>query len=77
MNMERFRGLIFGRYRNIKEFSNAIGWNRSKTSRVLNGTQEPNSDEMREFAELFGLSADEFIEIFFDGAFTKCTSGIS
>ena len=65
MNKERFRGVIFGKYKTIKEFSDAIGWNRNKTSRFLNGVQEPDSEEMRKFAEFFQLSPDEFIEIFF------------
>lgn len=66
MNKERFRGVIFGKYKTIKEFSDAIGWNRNKTSRFLNGVQEPDSEEMRKFAEFFQLSPDEFIEIFFE-----------
>ena len=70
MNKERFRGVIFGKYKTIKEFSDAIGWNRNKTSRFLNGVQEPNSEEMRKFAEFFQLSPDEFIEIFFENQFT-------
>lgn len=74
MNIEKFRGLIFGRYKTIKEFADAIGWNRSKVSRFLNGVQEPDSDEMREIAEFFDLSPDEFIVIFFEKQFTKCTT---
>lgn len=74
MNKERFRGVIFGKYKTIKEFSDTIGWNRNKTSRFLNGVQELDSEEMRKFAEFFQLSPDEFIEIFFENQFTKCTA---
>ena len=74
MNKERFRGVIFGKYKTIKEFSDAIGWNRSKTSRFLNGVQEPDSEEMRRFADFFQLSPNEFLEIFFENQFTKCTA---
>lgn len=73
MNKEKFRGLIFGKYKTIKEFSDAIGWNRSKVSRFLNGAQEPDSDEMREIATFFELSPEEFIALFFESQFTKCT----
>ena len=61
---------------NIKRLRNFLMqsvWNRNKTSRFLNGVQEPDSEEMRKFAEFFQLSPDEFIEIFFENQFTKCT----
>lgn len=74
MNIEKFRGLIFGKFKSIKEFSEAIGWNRSKVSRFLNGTQEPDSDEMREIATFFDLTPEDFIILFFENQFTKCTS---
>lgn len=48
----------------MQEFSTAIGWQRNKTARIMNGVQEPNSEEMRTIAELFHLSSDEFIDIF-------------
>ena len=55
----------------MQEFSTAIGWQRNKTARIMNGVQEPNSEEMRTIAELFHLSSDEFIDIFFENQFTK------
>lgn len=73
MNRQKLRGLVFSKYKTIREFSDAIGWQRNKSSRILNGPQEPDSDDMRAVAELFELSPDEFVEIFFDGQFTKCT----
>lgn len=73
MNIGKFRSLIFSRYRSVREFSDAIGWSRSKVSRFLNGVRELDSDEMREFADFFDLTAEEFIAIFFENQFTKCT----
>lgn len=73
MNLGKLRGLVFSQFRTISEFSEAIGWNRNKSSRILNGNQEPDSGDMCDLAELFSLPADMFIEIFFERKFTKCT----
>ena len=70
MNRDKFRGLVYSRYRSMQEFSDAIGWQRNKTARIMNGVQEPNSEEMRTIAELFHLSSGEFIDIFFENQFT-------
>lgn len=75
MNKEKLRGTVFAKYRTIKEFSDAIGWQRNKSARILNGDQEPNSDDMRDIVVLFRLTPEEFIEIFFAEQFTKCTVG--
>ena len=73
MNKEKLRGIVFAKYRTIKEFSDAIGWQRNKSARILNGDQEPNSDDMRDVIVLFQLTPEEFIGIFFTEQFTKCT----
>lgn len=73
MNKEKIRGLVFSKYKTIREFSNAIGWQRNKSSRILNGIQEPDSGDMRAIAELFELSSEDFFDIFFEKRFTKCT----
>ncbi len=75
MNKEKLRGTIFAKYRTIKEFSDAIGWQRNKSSRILNGSQEPDSDDMRALVVLLQLTPEEFIDIFFAEQFTKCTYG--
>lgn len=71
MNRDKFRGLVYSKYKSMQEFSTAIGWQRNKTARIMNGVQEPNSEEMRTIAELFHLSSNEFIDIFFENQFTK------
>ena len=69
VNRDKFRGLVYSRYKSMQEFSEAIGWQRNKTARIMNGVQEPNSEEMRTIAELFHLSSEEFIDIFFENQF--------
>lgn len=74
MNRKRLRGLIYEKYKNLIDFSEAIGWHRNKISRILTGVQEPNIDDMRIIANLFELSPEDFVDIFFENQFTKCTN---
>ena len=71
MNREKLRGLVYSKFKTIGEFSEAIGWQRNKASRIINGPQEPDSEDMRKVAELFELSSEVFVDIFFEKQFTK------
>ena len=72
--MENFRGLIFSRYKNITEFAAAIGWTRNKASRIANGIQEPDAEDMERMADALGItSPEEFMNIFFKALSTKWT----
>jgi len=71
MNRSKLRGLVYSKYKTIGEFAKVIGWQRNKASRIINGPQEPDSDDMRKVAELFNLSSEDFVDIFFEKQFTK------
>ena len=71
-----YRSLVLGKYKSIAEFADAIGWSRNKASRIVNGVQEPDAEEMEQMAELFGINtADRFMEFFFARLSTKWTDG--
>ena len=66
------RGAVFSRYPSIISFANAIGWKRTKASRILNGIQIPTVDEINKIAECLEINdAETFVSIFFPGKFTK------
>lgn len=65
------RGLIFSHHRSLREFSDAIGWQKKKTSRIMLGIQEPTLKDVKEIAVHFKLSRQEFLELFFDGLFEE------
>ena len=70
-----YRGLVFSKYKNISEFASAIGWSRNKASRIVNGIQEPDADDMEKMAEVLGIKTPEaFISIFFRNLSTKWTA---
>lgn len=73
--MENYRGLIFSHYKNITEFAQAVGWTRNKASRIANGIQEPDAEDMERMADALGInSPEQFMHIFFKSLSTKWTS---
>lgn len=72
--MENYRGLIFSHYKSITEFAAAAGWTRNKASRIANGIQEPDAEDMEIMADVLGITTPEqFMRIFFRGLSTKWT----
>ena len=70
-----YRGLVFSKYKNISEFACAIGWSRNKASRIINGIQEPDVNDMEKMAEVLDIKTPEaFISIFFRNMSTKWTT---
>ena len=70
-----YRGLVFSKYKNISEFASAIGWSRNKASRIINGIQEPDANDMEKMAEVLDIKTPEaFISIFFRNMSTKWTT---
>lgn len=65
------RGAVFSAFNSISAFSNAIGWNVSKASRIVNGIQRPTGRDMEQIADCLKISdAVRFVSIFFPGKFT-------
>ena len=50
-NIMTLRGAVLSKYKTIGEFSEAIGWKRNKSSRILNGIQTPSADEIEEITK--------------------------
>lgn len=70
-----YRGLVYSNFRTVSDFATAIGWSRNKASRIVNGIQEPDAEDMVRMAELFGICTPEkFMEIFFAPLSTKWTT---
>lgn len=60
------RGLALSKYKTIGDFAKAIGWKRNKASRIINGKQYPNTEEIQEITECLNISSERlFVNIFF------------
>ncbi|MEI8200511.1 MAG: helix-turn-helix transcriptional regulator [Eubacteriales bacterium] len=64
--MITLRGLVLSKYKTISEFGEAVGWKRNKASRIVNGIQDPNSEEIQEIVKCLDIDSEHvFVQIFF------------
>jgi len=69
------RGLVLSKYRTIGDFSKAIGWQRNKASRIVNGKQFPNTEEIQEITACLKINSERlFVNIFFASLSTLWTN---
>ena len=65
------RGTVFAQYKSITQFANAIGWERGKASRIVNGQQQPSKVDMEKMITLLGIEQNAVAPIFFGKMFTE------
>lgn len=65
-DMLTLRGVVLSKYKTIGEFSEAIGWKRNKSSRILNGIQTPDINDIEEITQCLEIdTVNDFMQIFF------------
>lgn len=63
----KLRGAIMTRYKTIGDFATDLKWSRNKASRIVNGVQEPNIEDIKKIAVVLGIKEQQdFIDIFFE-----------
>jgi plasmid maintenance system antidote protein VapI len=67
------RGLVLSKFHTINDFSEAIGWKRTKAWRIVNEKQKPTDIEMTQLAKCLNMNVETFLNIFFPQLFTMCT----
>ena len=65
------RGLVFDKYRTIADFAGAIGWDRNKAARIVNGKQEPSKKDMETLILFFDIPQEHLAPIFFGSVFAE------
>lgn len=60
--VNNLRRVVFSKYKTIQDFAAALNWPNSKASRIINGMQYPNSDEIIEIIQCLELSTIEMVE---------------
>lgn len=67
------RGLVYSKFSNISSFAKALGWDRKKASRIMNG-QKPSAMDMEQMAECLEVKdIYSFVHIFLPSLATKWT----
>ena len=68
------RGMVLSKFNTVEEFSKAIGWKRSRASRIIKGEQELSMSDIIEITDVLEIeSRDLFDEVFFPQLSTKWT----
>lgn len=71
------RGIALSKFKTVGQFAEYMGWSRSKTTRILNGVQEPDSGDIELLVEKLPIKTpDLFMQIFFPSMSTKWTEPI-
>lgn len=59
------RGAVMSRFRSYSDFAKALGWSAPKVSRIINGAQNPDVEEMKLMAKVLGVeNAEEIVALF-------------
>lgn len=75
MECYNLRGAVMSKFKTIGEFADAIGWSRNKASRILNGIQDPDVEDIQNITRVIGIeSKDVFLNIFFNPLSTLWTN---
>ena len=67
------RGLVFSKFNSIGEFATAIGWQRNKASRIINGKQTPTKKDMEDMIVTLDIAKGSIAPVFFSSMFTERT----
>lgn len=61
---ENIRGIVYSRYKSIRSFAAAIGWDRTKACNIVNGVREPRVSELQELSRLLEMPVKTLADIF-------------
>lgn len=69
------RGLVLSRFKSISSFAIVIGWKRTKASRIINGTQKPDIQDIQDLTKCLDIDTISlFMSIFFAPLSTMWTA---
>ena len=71
MELVTLKGIAVSKYGSCLGFARAMGWNRSKADRILNGKQDPTLKDIKAMAEIMEMPNDAIVPVFFGTMFTK------
>lgn len=58
------RGLVVDNFKSVNAFGLAMGWNRNKTSAIVNMKQEPRISELQAMAKVLGRTVEEIASFY-------------
>ena len=71
MQVLSLKGVALSQYGSCTAFAKAMGWERNKASRILNGRQDPSLKDIEHMIQRMELPNDTIVPLFFGTMFTK------
>ena len=61
---DTLRGLVYDRYKSVREFARAVDWDHQKANLIVNGNREPRVSELNQMAAALDVSVACLAEFF-------------
>ena len=74
MVMYNLKGMAISKYGSCVKFADAMGWNRNKADRILNGKQDPSLRDIKIMCDKMEIPKDAIVPLFFGTMFTMKTN---
>ncbi len=66
------RGIVYDRYKSVRAFARAVGWDHNKANCIVNGDREPRVSDLNEMASALDTSVENLAEIFLSSKSQNC-----
>ena len=64
MELLTLKGIALSRYGSCVKFADAMGWNRNKADRILNGKQDPSLKDIKTMVKKMELPGEIIVPLF-------------
>ena len=72
MVINKVKGAVYARYKDIAELAKVLGWSRQKLSPIVNGKKEPSLSDVQEMADAMEIESDILASFFLELKSQKC-----
>ena len=72
MKVNRVRGAIYSRFKDIAQLANVLGWSRQKLSALANGVREPSLNDIQLMANAMEMDVELLTSFFLELQSQNC-----
>lgn len=72
MVINKVKGAVYARFKDIAELANKLGWSRQKLSPIVNGKKEPSLSDVQAMADAMEMESDILASFFLELKSQKC-----
>lgn len=72
MVINKVKGAVYARYKDIAELAKVLGWSRQKLSPIVNGKREPTLSDIQAMAKAMDMDVAELASFFLELKSQNC-----